>query len=230
VDGPRGDSPVELLERIKAERRGTPFLLFRDDHERQRLVDLATTPDRLTIGRHPDSDIALPWDGEASRLHAELERVAGEWTVVDDGRSRNGTFVNGERLRGRRMLADGELIRVGRTLLAYHAPASPAAAAATLPAERAAPQLSPAQMRVLVALCRPYAVASSFVSPASNRQIADELVLSDDTVKTHMRALFAAFGIEDMPQNAKRAALAREAIEFGVVTLHDFEPGVTTGA
>jgi len=77
------------MARISAERRGTPFLVYRDDAGRQRLVDLDAAPARLCIGRHPGSDLALPWDAEASRLHAELERIAGEWTVVDDGRSRN---------------------------------------------------------------------------------------------------------------------------------------------
>ena len=222
--GPHGDTPADLLERIQAERRGTPFLVYRDDDNQQRLIDLASAPGRLTVGRHPDSDIALAWDGEASRLHAELERVAGEWTVVDDGRSRNGTFVNGERLHGRRMLDHGDLVRVGRTVLSYQAPAGPQAGAATLPTVQAVPDLSPAQKRVLVALCRPCVSASSFASPASNRQIAAELIVSDDTVKTHMRALFEAFAIAPMPQNAKRAALAREAIERGVITPHDLAP------
>ena len=49
------------------------------------------------------------------------------------------------------------------------------------------PQLTPAQLRVLVALCRPPD------GPASNEEIADELTVSIDTVKTHMRALFDAF-------------------------------------
>ena len=62
-----------------------------------------------------------------SRLHAELELRAGEWTVCDDGFSQNGTWVNGLRLAGRRRLADGDLLRVGRTIFAFCAPTSPAA-------------------------------------------------------------------------------------------------------
>ena len=66
--------------------------------------------------------------------------------------------------------------------------------------------LSEAQRRVLVALCRPFKDATGYVTPATNQQIADELFLSVDAVKTHLRALFAKFGIEDLPQNQKRIA------------------------
>jgi pSer/pThr/pTyr-binding forkhead associated (FHA) protein len=210
-------SPRELKDRAEAERRGSSFIFYRDDHGRQHLLDLGGRRGRLTIGRHPASDIALPWDGEVSRLHAELEQVAGEWTVVDDGRSRNGTFVNGVRLLGRRLLADADVIRAGRALLVFRSPAR-RQFRSTFPQALVAPVLSPAQRRVLVALCRPFAGSHRFATPASNRAIAQELVVSSDTVKSHMRALFDAFGIGPMPQNEKRATLAREALERGVVT------------
>jgi hypothetical protein len=210
-------SPRELKDRVAAERRGASFLLYRDDDGRQHLLELGERLGRLTIGRHPDSDVPLPWDSEVSRLHAELERVAGEWTVVDDGRSRNGTFVNGERLLGRRLLADADVIRAGRALLVFRSPAA-RRFRSTVPETRTVPALSPAQRRVLVALCRPFAAGRAFATPASNRAIAQELVVSSDTVKSHMRALFDAFGIGPMPQNEKRAALARQAIERGIVT------------
>ena len=51
-----------------------------------------------TIGRRLEADIALPWDRQVSRVHAELRRLAGEWTIVDDGLSQNGTYVNEVRL------------------------------------------------------------------------------------------------------------------------------------
>ena len=43
-------------------------------------------------------------------------------------------------------------------------------------------------------------------------------MISTDTVKTHLRALFDAFGVEALPQNQKRAELARRALELGVVS------------
>ena len=54
------------------------------------------------------------------------------------------------------------------------------------------PRLTETQRRVLVALCRPLRDGGSFSTPASNQQIADELHLSLDTVKTNLRTLFAA--------------------------------------
>lgn len=86
-----------------------------------------------------------------------------------------------------------------------------------------APDVSEAQRRVLVALCRPYA-RSAFAAPASNRQIADELVLGVATVKTHLQSLFEAFGVRDLPQHQKRAALASRALETGLVSTRDLEP------
>ena len=214
------------MARRELERRGSPYLLYRDDAGRQHLIDLASAPERLSIGRHPGTDVAVPWDVEVSRLHAEVERIAGEWTLVDDGRSRNGTFLNGDRVTGRRLLADGDEVRVGRTLIVFRAADNSRAPATTMPDARERPQLSLAQRRVLIALCRPYAQATSFASPASNKQICDELCVSNDTVKGHLRALFEIFGMGAMPQNEKRATLAREAIDRGVVTRRELDaPG-----
>jgi pSer/pThr/pTyr-binding forkhead associated (FHA) protein len=61
------------------------------------------------------ADVALTWDPDVSRVHAELARLADDWTVVDDGLSRNGTFINGERVEGRRRLFDGDILRCGET-------------------------------------------------------------------------------------------------------------------
>src|SRR3954471_3043951 len=115
-------TPEELEERQAALDRGDPFLLFRDGDGRQRIVTLSEDADAVTIGRRYEADISLPWDPEASRLHAELSLRAGEWTIVDDGWSQNGTWVNGLRLAGRRRLADGDLVKIGRTILGFHQP------------------------------------------------------------------------------------------------------------
>jgi DNA-binding CsgD family transcriptional regulator len=81
-------------------------------------------------------------------------------------------------------------------------------------------QISPAQRRVLVALCRPFGEGPFATSP-SNRELAAELCLSVETVKFHLHALFEVFGLADVPQHQKRAALARLALERGAVTPHE---------
>ena len=218
--GSHASSPAELAERLEAERRGTPFLVLRDDAGRQRIVPLTGT---LSVGRQPSSDLALAWDDQVSRAHAAIERIGDVWTVVDDGRSRNGTFVNGERLHGRRSLRDGDVLGFGRTRITFAAPA-PGEYSTRTGINGAAPDLSPAQRRVLVALCRPFA-RTRFATPPSNRDLAAELVVSVETVKFHLHALFALFGLEEVPQRQKRARLAQQALEAGVVRPHELREG-----
>jgi hypothetical protein len=153
-------------------------------------------------------------------LHAQLERVGDEWLIVDDGLSRNGTFVNGERVIGRRRLRDRDLVRCGRTLIVFRHPAA-AARETAMAADEPPQQITEAQRRVLVELCRPLSQESAFAVPAANKVIAERLYLSVDAVKTHLHALFEVFGVADLPQNEKRAALAERAVRSGAVTPRD---------
>jgi len=191
-----------------------PFLLYRDGGGEQVFLELDPARERVSIGRRTTNDVALPWDGEVSRVHAELTRMGGYWVVCDEGMSRNGTFVNGERVRGRRRLRGGDAISVGDTLIAFCAAPgqSTVPSTAELGREGAVVSVTPAQRRVLEALCRPLA-SGGYAAPASNQQIADELVLSVETVKGTLSALFERFGLEQLPQNQKRAALAARALE-----------------
>jgi len=83
------------------------------------------------------------------------------------------------------------------------------------------PHITAAQRRVLLALCRPYRDLASFATPASNQQIADEIFLSVDTVKMHLRTLFIRFELGDLPQNEKRARLAQYVLENGLISQSD---------
>jgi pSer/pThr/pTyr-binding forkhead associated (FHA) protein len=216
--GPHTSSPLELKERLEAARAAKPFLVYRDGGGSQRLVDLAGAAERVTIGRRPEMDIPLEWDLEVSRLHATLERIGGNWTVADDRLSRNGSFLNGARLTGRQRLCDGDTLRVGDTVFAFCDPEH-GQSTATLASEGVptVADLSETQRRVLAALCRPFKEGGGFATPATNQQIADELFLSVDAIKTHLRALFRKFGIEDLPQNQKRARLVACALQAGLV-------------
>jgi pSer/pThr/pTyr-binding forkhead associated (FHA) protein len=213
-------TPAELRERIEAERRGRPFLVFRDGDGSQRLLDLAGL-ERLSVGRGAGNELALPWDTEVSRLHVELEAIAGEWTVSDDGLSRNGTFVNGARISGRTRLRDGDVLRVGQSSIAYRRPEAEDSMPTRVAGVRLAlTDLPPTQRQVLVALARPYK-HDEFAVPATNQDIANELHLSVDAVKSHLRTLFQRFGIEHLPQNQKRSRLVAEALQSGVIATRD---------
>ena len=202
------------------------WLSYVDGQGRPRRVELTDAPPRLTVGRSSAGvDVSLPDDAQVSRLHAVLEYIGGQWTVEDDGLSRNGTFVNEVRVTGRARLRDRDRLRVGRTVLTYCCPgpgSDPRTVAGdALPARR---RLTPAQRAVLVALCRPCTQGRPCTEggphpvPATNAEIAAELVLSVEAVKTHLRALFHTFGIESLPQNAKRARLVELAMAFGLAT------------
>ena len=185
-----------------------PFLLYRDGAGGQVVLQLDGELERLTIGRREGSDVALPWDAQVSRLHAELVRMGDDWVLCDDGVSHNGTFVNGERLRGRRRLRGGDAVSVGDTVIAFCEPTGDGSSVPTRTVGGFEPvSLTPAQRRVLAALCRPLD-GPGYAAPASNQQIADELVITVDAVKRTLTALFDRFDLQDLPQNQKRAALA----------------------
>ncbi len=209
--------PAELVAQLEAERAGGPFLVFRDARGIQRI--LALPPEGLTVGREPGLELVLFWDPEVSRVHARLETVGGRWTVVDDGLSRNGTFVGGRRVTGRRLLASGDRLRFGRTEAIFREPTT--VPSDTVPASDsgAVVVVTETQRRVLVAVCRP--VLRGEPTPATNREVADELQLSVEGVRTHMKSLFARFDVPELAQNRKRAELVRRAIDSATVTRLD---------
>jgi FHA domain len=220
--GPHTSTPVELKERLEAERAGSPFLVYRDASRRQRICALPGPQGKVTIGRRPTSDVALNWDPVVSRVHASVEQVGDSWIIED--LSSNGSFVNGERLSGRHRLEDGDIILVGSTPIAFREPgAGPEQSTERAGSAPMRTDLSDAQRRVLAALCRPYREDPAFAIPATNNAIAAELILSVAAVKGHLRKLFSKFGIEDLPQNKKRAELVRLALHNGVISERDFD-------
>ena len=216
-------SPVERAALQAAERDGDAFLAYRDGLGDLRLLPIEEL-ERVTIGRATDNDVVLDADAQVSRMHAVLDRSGGGWAVRDDGLSRNGSFINGERVQRHRRLADGDMLRVGATSILVRGP-TPSSADSTLAATSAsAARLTDAERRVLVALCRPLLGPGLIPTPASNREIAEELFLSLAGVKMHLRSLFCKLDVDDLPQNRKRAELARRALEAGFVTARDIDP------
>jgi pSer/pThr/pTyr-binding forkhead associated (FHA) protein len=216
---PHAATATELKAQIAAERAGEPFLIYRDGEGGHRIVALPRDRELVTIGRRSSADLALSWDTEVSRLHAELVRKGDEWTLSDNGLSMNGTFVNGEAVRAQRRLRDGDAIRVGATVMIFRNPRDQESlATAQSAALRTVVNITDAQRRVLLSLCRPFKDSAVFVTPPTNEHIANELYLSVDAVKKHMRALFEKFGVEHLPQNEKRARLVERAFAGGFIS------------
>jgi pSer/pThr/pTyr-binding forkhead associated (FHA) protein len=219
MDGEQQTSAPELKAQIEAERGGRPFLVFRDGAGEQQIVVVEAGTESLWVGRGESAGMRLDWDGEVSALHARIEVVGDECTLLDDGLSRNGSFVGEQRVDGRRRLRDGDVLRFGRTTVLFRRPGVGAPEATVAAGQvSAAASVSPAQRRVLLALCRPFKDEAPFATPATNQAIAEELHLSVDAVKTHMRALFEKLGVEELPQNQKRVALVERALQSGSIS------------
>jgi DNA-binding CsgD family transcriptional regulator len=170
---------------------------------------------RLTLGTDPANDLALPADPTLSRLHAVLERYEAGWCVRDLD-SRNGTFVNGRRILGERPLRPGDELRVGATRLVYRGE-EPAGAKGTQASEPA-PELTRREREVLVVLCRTVLAGEAFTEPASIREIAEALVVTEAAVKQHLAHLYDKFGIHGGGER-RRVRLANEALRRGAVTM-----------
>ncbi|MDN5858050.1 MAG: FHA domain-containing protein [Pseudonocardia sp.] len=175
--------------------------------------------DQVTIGRHPDCDLIVEHDGSVSRRHARIEALAGGWGVQDLGSSA-GTTVSGHDVIGMRALCDGDELQLGRTRLVFRQTVPDAVA----PTEGvvAPPELTRRERDVLIALCRPLLrAAHTFNEPASLREIATELVVTDAAVKQHLQRLYEKFGLEPRGDGRRRVLLANEAIRRRAVALSD---------
>jgi class 3 adenylate cyclase len=126
-----------LHDRIEAERRGSAYVVFQDADGKQQVVTLADDKSTVSVGRRVENDIALAWDQEVSREHAQLQRGPEGWTLVDEA-SRNGSYLNGQRVTGRHPLRDGDVLRFGDTVVLFRAPA--------VDSERKAISLAPDQV------------------------------------------------------------------------------------
>ena len=73
--------------------------------------------ERVVLGRHPNCQIVLP-NAAVSRHHAQILESHGTY-YIEDLRSRNKTYVNGEETRGRRELHDGDNIRLCDVVLQF---------------------------------------------------------------------------------------------------------------
>lgn len=182
-------------------------------HSGAQLVALDTVT--FSVGRVAGNDIVLD-DDRVSRIHAILERRGGGWCVRDLA-SRNGTFVNGEQIVTERALHDRDEIRMGASVLLYRADRH----GAEYPETRAAeppPPLTPRERDVLLALFRPRVRTEMLTEPATTREIAEALCVTEAAVKQHLINLYAKFSIPSGVRS-RRLRLANEAVRRGAVKL-----------
>jgi FHA domain len=174
--------------------------------------------ERVTVGTLETNDLVVDGDG-VSRVHAVLERFGDTWCVRDLG-SRNGTFVNGDRIIGEHALHAGDEISLGRLRVRFHGPARGTETAAIAQP----PPLTARERDVLVALCRPLLTGDAFTEPASIKGIAAELVVSEAAVKQHLSRLYDKFDIPAGDER-RRVRLANAAVARGAVKPGDLRPG-----
>jgi hypothetical protein len=166
-----------------------------------------------TIGRGLGVDVRLD-DPSVSRLHAEIVRRGPYYYVADLGLSRNGTRVNGRPV-ARRVLDDSDVLTFGAARCRVEGlPQEELAVEAEL-RRSAAPELTRRELDVLISLCRPALSDDAFVTPATAKEIAGDLVVTEAAIKQHLLRLYVKFRVPEGPN--RRTRLANEVIALGLV-------------
>ncbi|KRE25646.1 peptide-binding protein [Mycobacterium sp. Soil538] len=184
---------------------------------------------RVTLGKASGNDVALEHDSTVSRLHAVFENLGAAWSIRDMG-SRNGTFLNGEKITAERVLHSGDEVRVGKSRLIFwmvreSADGGRDEETVTAQPVDAPPRLTRREYDVLVVLCRPLVSDDPFPEPASVRTMAGELYVTEAAVKQHLQNLYDKFAIPT--EGDRRVRLANEALRRGAVTLAQLRDGAT---
>jgi len=203
------------------------MLVWRDEDGVQKILPL--DPDkRYSVGRRPSMAISLPWDTKVSKLHAQLECIDGEWVITDDGLSRNGTRINESLIRERARLRNEDHVRVGDTILEFHASPEDVELPDTDPEEALLwlPQFTPGEHEVLVELCRNWFrrdeadVAPQDVETVPNETIAETLHISVNTVKARLGRCYDKCKFPEGMRD-KRTPLMHYVVQRGIVSGRD---------
>ena len=166
-----------------------------------------------TVGRGLGVDVLLE-DPSVSRLHAEIVRRGPYLYVADLGLSRNGTRVNGRPV-ARRVLENGDVLSFGSARCRVEGLPQDGLAPDAEMRKSAAPELTRRELDVLISLCRPALSDDAFVTPATAREIAGDLVVTEAAVKQHLLRLYAKFRVPEGTN--RRTRLANEVIALGLV-------------
>jgi hypothetical protein len=195
----------------------TPYIRIEDTGEAIPLRDEVTT-----IGRGLAVDVRLD-DPSVSRLHAEIVRRGPYFYLADLGLSRNGTRVNGRPI-ARRVLEDGDVLTFGSARCRIEGLPSEEATAEVEQRRLTAPELTRRELDVLISLCRPALCDDPFITPATAKEIASDMVVTEGAVKQHLLRLYVKFRVPEGTN--RRARLANLVISLGLVRpLADYGSG-----
>jgi pSer/pThr/pTyr-binding forkhead associated (FHA) protein len=176
---------------------------------------------RVTVGKASANVVSLKHDSTVSRFHAVLENLGSAWSVRDVG-SRNGTYINGEKISAERVLRSGDELRVGNSRLIFWEvkqgdEGTLRESTVSVEPAQPPPRLTRRELDVLEVLCRPLVSDDPFPEPASVRGMARALFVTEAAVKQHLQNLYDKFAIPT--EGDRRVRLANEAIRRGAVTL-----------
>jgi pSer/pThr/pTyr-binding forkhead associated (FHA) protein len=172
------------------------------DGASRRSIDIDA--DCVRIGRDQACEIVLPGDPTVSRVHATLQRLGDDW-LLEDGSSRNGTYVNGARVGSPVRVEPGDRVSIGNFVVVLgaddgHAIETVAAQDADRTRVRLETGLSAREVEVLRGVC----------VGRSNAEIAAELFISIKTVQTHLDRIRDKTGLRG------RSELVRYGLDHGV--------------
>jgi pSer/pThr/pTyr-binding forkhead associated (FHA) protein len=170
-------------------------------------------PDVTTIGRGAAVDVHLDHPS-VSKLHAEIVRRGPYAYVSDLGLSRNGTRVNG-RVVAQRLLENGDVLAFGSERCQVGGLAAESMLHEVSLRRSAIPELTRREIDVVAALCQPALCEEAFVAPATAREIAADLVVTEAAVKQHLLRLYQKLRIAEGP--GRRVRLANEVMALGLV-------------
>jgi pSer/pThr/pTyr-binding forkhead associated (FHA) protein len=180
---------------------------------------------RVTIGNASTNLVSLNHDATVSRVHAVLENLGFAWSIRDVG-SRNGTYLNGEKISAERVLRSGDELRMGSSRLVFwEVKQTDHDETETVEPSQRPPRLTPRELEVLVVLCRPLVSGNPFPELASVRQMATELFVTEAAIKQHLQNLYDKFAVP--AEGERRVRLANEAMRRGAVTLAMLRDGGT---
>jgi adenylate cyclase len=205
------------------------FLKITSPEGTERTVELAP---RNTLGRHPDNTIQL-LDRIVSKTHCHIDISDGNYILIDQG-SLNGTYVNGERVQGTRMLRQDDEVTLGSTKIVFIGAAVVAPEPAKLPATAnvgvATVAGAPGRVTMSPGMVESH-IRSKLTQQASQnfmpeRLVQDESVLRRDYEKLRVsfeltRAIAAELDVDKLLAKILATAFELLAADRGVVLLFD---------